>query len=85
MKPQLIRSILLAIFLAIGLTATLPTFVGTAPCDEIEVWYYDDASHTNLVGYRHWYCSGYFEGWGPSTEFEDRFTESCGRGPEYGC
>lgn len=68
-----IRIVLLLIAVAVGVAANL----GALPANSIYMEYYDDATFTNLVGWRVVDCVGGRTTWGVRTDFYYVESESC--------
>ena len=69
------RRLPLAFALILTLAATFlavpaPTQASIGRCGN-EFYYYDDAAHTNLVGYEVWDCNCFHSSWGVHTVYRD--------------
>jgi hypothetical protein len=67
------RPLLLALALCLTLAATFlaaPPPIQADRCGN-EFYYYDDAAHTNLVGYEVYECNCFHSSWGVHTVYRD--------------
>jgi hypothetical protein len=55
----------------------LPTTTDARPANEVETYYFSDASKTVEVGYRWLDCYGHIYKWGTTSRFFDRFQYPC--------
>jgi hypothetical protein len=67
----------LCLLLAFGL-ASLAADTQACPANEIEDYYFSDASHSTLVGYCILQCDCYGRGcWGSITAYRERYSYPC--------
>ena len=70
MRRLLLALALILTLAATFLTAPAPTQASIGRCGN-EFYYYDDAAHTNLVGYEVWDCNCFHSSWGVHTVYRD--------------
>src|SRR5262245_11423437 len=65
------------IAIVFGLLGLGAAVVRSGPSQELETYYYSNAAHTNLVGYRDQLCGGGLLHWGQVTTFAVHYSYPC--------
>lgn len=79
MVQKLLRSRVFAAALALVLTGfalAIPATTNACPTNEVETYYYTDASKTVQCGYKLLYCCGVYQE-GCVTSYYDRYSYPC--------
>jgi hypothetical protein len=79
MVPNVLRNRIFAVAIVLVLTGfalAMPVPTNACPSQEVETYYYTDATKTVQCGYRLVYCCGTYRE-GCVTSFYDRYTYPC--------
>ena len=71
------KKLAIKLTLATLIVAGLSTAVYALPKDEVDTTYYNNASHSAVVGVLVYDCTGHIERWGQTTSFHTQFTYPC--------
>lgn len=71
--------VLTCLILLLMLWAFVQVVQAAAPPQGVERWeyYYSTASKTQMVGYRHWDCTGNVSNWGTFTQYRTISDSNC--------